>query len=133
MQQRTPSSVGAGVTGAYIIVTCLFFAWGFITSLNDPVVTAVKGIFCLTDVRAQLSAFAFFIAGGDTAVSERENCTIRQPPVQPRESHSRETSREDLLCQQRVAVEAQAPVARAAGRAEKNRRGANTAPALVAM
>ena len=60
MQQRS----SAGVTGAYVIVTCLFFAWGFITSLNDPVVTAVKGIFCLTDVRAQLSAFAFFIAYG---------------------------------------------------------------------
>ena len=43
MQQRQI----AGVTGAYVIVTCLFFAWGFITSLNDPVVTAVKGIFCL--------------------------------------------------------------------------------------
>ena len=53
MQQQRQS---AGVTGAYVIVTCLFFAWGFITSLNDPVVTAVKGIFCLTDVRAQLSA-----------------------------------------------------------------------------
>src|SRR5207253_340945 len=60
VQQRT----SAGVTGAYVIVTCLFFAWGFITSLNDPVITAVKGIFCLTDVRAQLSAFAFFIAYG---------------------------------------------------------------------
>ena len=60
MQQRS----SAGVTGAYVIVTCLFLAWGFITSLNDPVVTAVKGIFCLTDVRAQLSAFAFFIAYG---------------------------------------------------------------------
>jgi len=61
VQQQRQS---AGVTGAYVIVTCLFFAWGFITSLNDPVVTAVKGIFCLTDVRAQLSAFAFFIAYG---------------------------------------------------------------------
>jgi FHS family L-fucose permease-like MFS transporter len=53
-----------GVTAAFAIVTCLFFAWGLITSLNDPVVTAVKGIFCLTDFRAQLSAFAFFIAYG---------------------------------------------------------------------
>jgi FHS family L-fucose permease-like MFS transporter len=60
VQQRQ----AAGVTGAFAIVTCLFFAWGFITSLNDPVVTAVKGIFCLTDVRAQLSAAAFFIAYG---------------------------------------------------------------------
>lgn len=53
-----------GATAAFVIVTTLFFAWGFITSLNDPVVTAVKGIFCLTDFRAQLSAFAFFIAYG---------------------------------------------------------------------
>ncbi len=49
---------------AFACVTTLFFAWGFITSLNDPVVTAVKGIFCLTDFRAQLAAFAFFIAYG---------------------------------------------------------------------
>lgn len=34
-----------GVTAAYAIVTCLFFAWGFITSLIDPLVAAVKGIF----------------------------------------------------------------------------------------
>jgi FHS family L-fucose permease-like MFS transporter len=60
MRQRQ----AAGVTGAYVIVTCLFFAWGFITSLVDPLVAAVKGIFHLTDVEAQLSAFAFFIAYG---------------------------------------------------------------------
>src|SRR4051812_4022026 len=53
-----------GALAAFGVVTTLFFAWGFITSLNDPVVTAVKGIFCLTDFRAQLSAFAFFIAYG---------------------------------------------------------------------
>ena len=52
----------AGVTGAYAIVTCLFFAWGFITSLVDPLVAAVKGIFSLSDVEAQLSASAFFFA-----------------------------------------------------------------------
>jgi len=58
------SSSRRGALAAFIVVTTLFFAWGFITSLNDPVVTAVKGIFCLTDFRAQLSAFAFFIAYG---------------------------------------------------------------------
>jgi FHS family L-fucose permease-like MFS transporter len=52
------------VTSAYAIVTCLFFAWGFITSLVDPLVAAVKGIFHLSDVEAQLSASAFFIAYG---------------------------------------------------------------------
>jgi FHS family L-fucose permease-like MFS transporter len=54
----------AGVAGAYVIVTCLFFAWGFTTSLVDPLVAAVKGIFHLSDVEAQLSASAFFIAYG---------------------------------------------------------------------
>ena len=54
----------ATVRAAFIAVTTLFFAWGFITSLIDPLVAAVKGIFTLTDVQAQLSAFAFFIAYG---------------------------------------------------------------------
>jgi MFS transporter, FHS family, L-fucose permease len=54
----------AGARTAFIIVTCLFFAWGFITSLIDPLVAAVKGIFSLSDLEAQLSASAFFIAYG---------------------------------------------------------------------
>jgi FHS family L-fucose permease-like MFS transporter len=58
-QERTK-----GALGAFIIVTCLFLAWGFITSLIDPLVAAVKGIFSLTDLQAQLSASAFFIAYG---------------------------------------------------------------------
>ena len=62
MAQSDRSS--ATVTSAYAIVTCLFFAWGFITSLVDPLVAAVKGIFQLSDVEAQLSASAFFIAYG---------------------------------------------------------------------
>lgn len=48
----------------FLAVTVLFFAWGFITSLIDPLVAAVKGIFTLSDAEAQLSAFAFFIAYG---------------------------------------------------------------------
>lgn len=47
---------------AFAIVTTLFFAWGFITSLVDPLVAAVKGIFTLTNVQAQASASAFFLA-----------------------------------------------------------------------
>ena len=61
MQERRQSPA---IGGAYAIVTCLFFAWGFITSLVDPLVAAVKGIFHLSDVEAQLSASAFFIAYG---------------------------------------------------------------------
>lgn len=61
MEQQRQS---AGVTSAYALVTCLFFAWGFTTSLIDPLVAAVKGIFELSNVQAQLSASAFFIAYG---------------------------------------------------------------------
>ena len=57
-------SPGRGASGAFAVVTSLFFAWGFITSLIDPLVAAVKGIFDLTDLEAQLSASAFFIAYG---------------------------------------------------------------------
>jgi FHS family L-fucose permease-like MFS transporter len=53
-----------GMLAAFITVTTLFFAWGFITSMIDPLVAAVKGIFDLTNTQAQLSAFAFFIAYG---------------------------------------------------------------------
>ena len=49
---------------AFAAVTTLFFAWGFITSMIDPLVASVKGIFTLTDLQAQLAAFAFFIAYG---------------------------------------------------------------------
>lgn len=53
---------GGGTGAAFAAVTTLFFAWGFITSLVDPLVAAVKGIFTLTDLQAQASAFAFFFA-----------------------------------------------------------------------
>lgn len=55
---------GASTQFAFASVTTLFFAWGFITSLIDPLVAAVKGIFSLSDFEAQLSASAFFIAYG---------------------------------------------------------------------
>lgn len=54
--------------GAFASVTTLFFAWGFITSLVDPLVAAVKGIFSLSNVEAQLTAFAFFIAYGVVSI-----------------------------------------------------------------
>ncbi|MBO9712251.1 MFS transporter [Sphingomonas sp.] len=55
----------SGSTGAaFAAVTVLFFAWGFITSLVDPLVASVKGIFTLSTFQAQAAAFAFFIAYG---------------------------------------------------------------------
>jgi FHS family L-fucose permease-like MFS transporter len=63
MMQRSQSA-----TGAFASVTTLFFAWGFITSIVDPLVAAVKGIFSLTNVEAQVSTFAFFIAYGIVSI-----------------------------------------------------------------
>lgn len=54
--------------GAFASVTTLFFAWGFITSIVDPLVAAVKSIFSLTNVEAQVSTFAFFIAYGIVSI-----------------------------------------------------------------
>ncbi len=54
----------SNAVAAFAAVTVLFFAWGFITSLIDPLVAAVKGIFTLSNAEAQLSASAFFIAYG---------------------------------------------------------------------
>jgi FHS family L-fucose permease-like MFS transporter len=54
----------AGALPAFAAVTVLFFAWGFITSLVDPLVAAVKGIFTLTTFEANAATFAFFIAYG---------------------------------------------------------------------
>ena len=53
-----------GATGAFTAITTLFFTWGFITSLVDPLVAAVKSIFTFSNFEAQLSAFSFFIAYG---------------------------------------------------------------------
>ena len=63
-QSAARSSGRSNAMAAFAAVTILFFAWGFITSLIDPLVASVKGIFTLTDAEAQLSASAFFIAYG---------------------------------------------------------------------
>ena len=64
LQAEPAAGDGASTRFAFASVTTLFFAWGFITSLIDPLVAAVKGIFTLSDAEAQLSASAFFIAYG---------------------------------------------------------------------
>ena len=45
-----------------IIVTTLFFMWGFLTSLNDILVPHLKSIFELSYTRVMLVQFAFFSA-----------------------------------------------------------------------
>jgi FHS family L-fucose permease-like MFS transporter len=53
---------GSGAAFAY--VTTLFFAWGFATSLIDPLVAAVKRVFDLSFAEAFLTGSAWFIAYG---------------------------------------------------------------------
>lgn len=53
-----------GALPAFVTVTCLFFAWGFITSNNDPLIAALKGIYSLTTAEAMLTQFAFFLGYG---------------------------------------------------------------------
>ena len=49
---------------AFIAVTTLFFAWGFITSMIDPLIPSVRKVFDLTNRESMLTQFAFFIAYG---------------------------------------------------------------------
>ena len=49
---------------AYAGVTTLFFAWGFITAMVDPLIPAVQAIFKLTTTESMLTQFAFFMAYG---------------------------------------------------------------------
>ncbi|WP_067734613.1 glucose/galactose MFS transporter [Novosphingobium naphthalenivorans] len=53
-----------GITGAFISVTTLFFAWGFITSNNDPLIVALRAVFQLNYTEALLTQFVFFLAYG---------------------------------------------------------------------
>jgi FHS family L-fucose permease-like MFS transporter len=56
------------ITAAFIAVTTLFFAWGFITSLIDPLIASVKEIFQLTTTESMLTQFAFFTAYGVVSI-----------------------------------------------------------------
>jgi MFS transporter, FHS family, L-fucose permease len=49
---------------ASMAVTTLFFAWGFITSMIDPLIPTVRAIFSLTYAQSMLTQFAFFLAYG---------------------------------------------------------------------
>jgi MFS transporter, FHS family, L-fucose permease len=62
--QASPASGGAssGNSVATAYVTTLFFAWGFVTSMIDPLIASVRGVFQLSFAEAMLTQFAWFIA-----------------------------------------------------------------------
>ena len=43
------------------LVVSLFFTWGFVTVLNDPLIARLKGLFALNYAEAMLTQFAFFL------------------------------------------------------------------------
>ena len=49
---------------AFAAVTTLFFAWGFITSNNDPLIVALRAAFRLDYTEALLTQIVFFLAYG---------------------------------------------------------------------
>ena len=49
---------------AFAAVTTLFFAWGFITSNNDPLIVALRAAFRLDYAEALLTQIVFFVAYG---------------------------------------------------------------------
>jgi len=55
-----PESLAA----AFATVTTLFFTWGFITSVIDPLIPSVRAIFSLNYAESMLTQFAFFLAYG---------------------------------------------------------------------
>ena len=60
----TPAAPRKGAGLAFAYVTSLFFAWGFATSLIDPLIAAVRRVFDLSFTEAFLTTFAWFIAYG---------------------------------------------------------------------
>lgn len=52
------------ISPAFVSVTTLFFAWGFITSNNDPLIASLKASFQLSYTEALLTQFVFFAAYG---------------------------------------------------------------------
>ena len=55
-------STSKGYRSAFIIVTVLFFLWGFITVLVDSLIPRLKDVFELSNFQSGLVQFAFFIA-----------------------------------------------------------------------
>ena len=63
---QVPATQKTGVAFAY--VTTLFFAWGFATSLIDPLIAAVRRVFDLSYTEAFFTTSAWFIAYGVASI-----------------------------------------------------------------
>jgi MFS transporter, FHS family, L-fucose permease len=57
-----PMEQGKNYTPALVVLTSLFFIWGFMTCLNDILIPHLKAIFKLNYAEAALVQFVFFLA-----------------------------------------------------------------------
>jgi FHS family L-fucose permease-like MFS transporter len=57
---RSPHAAQGNTTGPLIIVTILFFMWGFLTSLNDVLIPHLRSVYTLTYMQAMMVQFCFF-------------------------------------------------------------------------
>ena len=57
--RSSPAASGSN-TGPLIIVTILFFMWGFLTSLNDVIIPHLKAVYTLSYMQAMMVQFCFF-------------------------------------------------------------------------
>jgi FHS family L-fucose permease-like MFS transporter len=64
MNAQTKESGGISLRAPFIIVTSLFFMWGFITVMVDALIPRLKDVFELTFLQAGLVQFAWFAAYG---------------------------------------------------------------------
>lgn len=64
MNAQTKDSGGISLRAPFIIVTSLFFMWGFITVMVDALIPRLKDVFELTFLQAGLVQFAWFAAYG---------------------------------------------------------------------
>lgn len=54
------TQTGANYTPALVVLTSLFFMWGFLTCLNDIIIPHLKAVFSLNYTQAMLIQFCFF-------------------------------------------------------------------------
>jgi len=57
---QTKSSAPENFAFSMVALTCLFFLWGFITSLHDILIPHLKNVFSLNYTQAMLIQFCFF-------------------------------------------------------------------------
>jgi FHS family L-fucose permease-like MFS transporter len=60
--KRTSVNLESNYTPALIVLTSLFFMWGFLTCLNDIIIPHLKAVFELNYAKAMMIQFSFFAA-----------------------------------------------------------------------